>query len=85
MLTLSGREVPDPPKIRTHSNRVFTNDVRKSRKWLLECAIDEARFRNDDYNLCQFLQEDYKNLPQASIEAMNVYVFGVEAIYLELA
>lgn len=70
--TLSGRETTPYPKT---SKRMHKGDVAKENQWLIENAVAEAESRGDDFNLTQFKGEDAKNLPPASISALNAYLF----------
>jgi len=69
-LTSSGRETAPVPKTGK------TNLVKKLQRWLLDEAIAEAKARGDDYNLVQFEGEgnNWKELPPATIDAINVYL-----------
>jgi hypothetical protein len=74
--TLSGRTIPDPPRIRLASERLARADLKRHRAWLIEQAKAEAKACDDDYCLLMFSGETASNLPPASAEAMNVYLFG---------
>lgn len=74
--TVTGRLIPLPPKIRLDSNRKTINDVKKVNHWLLDQAKAEAVANNDEFNLLWINNEKIKNLPQASIDCLNVYLFG---------
>lgn len=45
------------------------------RKWLCETALQEALARKDEYVHLLFKNESYKNLPPASVDMMNEYLF----------
>lgn len=87
VLTASGRSIPEPPRIRLSSDRVATADLRLSRLWLLEQAIAEADARFDEWNGDRYRREreDFVrerkrryDLPPASVDDLNVYLFGWE-------
>lgn len=75
---MTGRAIPDPPGIRLATERKAKNDLNALRSWLLAQAIAEAESRGDDYNLLWMRREDSRRLPQASIELLNLYLFGSE-------
>lgn len=76
MKTTSGREIPNPPKIRLDSNRKTTIDIKKLQFWLLEQAKEEATSRNDDYFLTLIKGEIAGKLPKATMDSINLYLFG---------
>lgn len=78
LLTCTGRAVPPPPVIRLSSERKAKNDLNALRSWLLTQGIAEAEARNDDFNLLWMRREDPRRLPQASVDLLNVYLFGSE-------
>jgi len=45
--------------------------------WLLANAVAEAEARSDRFNLLQFQAENPRGIPQASKDAMELYLFGV--------
>jgi N12 class adenine-specific DNA methylase len=74
--TQSGREINAPPQIRTDTNRKATKDLLAQKQWLLDQAIAEAEARQDDYNLNWMRNEKASNLPPASVDSLNQYLFG---------
>jgi hypothetical protein len=76
MLTLSGRSIPNPPAIRLDSSRKAANDIKRIEAWLLTNAIAEAKTRGDDYNLTWMIGEKPGKLPPATVDNLNVYLFG---------
>lgn len=76
VLTSSGRPTTPFPSFNFDTNRKATNSVRKVDEWLLQNAIEEAKSRGDDYNHTIFSGETAKNLPQASKDSMEEYLFG---------
>lgn len=74
--TSSGRQTTPFPNIDTSSDRKAQNTVKRVDKWLHENAVEEARSRGDDFNLTQFQSEDPANLPPASKDSMEEYLFG---------
>ncbi len=76
VLTSSGRPTTPFPPFNLSTGRKATNSVRNVDAWLHQNAIDEAKSRGDDYNLTMFSGESAKNLPQASKDSMEQYLFG---------
>lgn len=81
--TLTGRQIPIPPRVRLETGRNATMDVHALNRWLAKQAVEEAKARNDDFNLIGFQQEadmmarnSKKDMPPASMDAMNLYLFG---------
>lgn len=77
--TLTGREIPAPPAIRTDTNRKAMRDVRKVEDWLVEQVQAEAEARNDEWGQTLFRGLDPRNLSPADKDAANLYLFGEEA------
>lgn len=63
-------------KIRLDSNRKCINDIKIINQWLIDMSIAECKANKDDYNILFFENENVNNLPPASIDMMNVYLFG---------
>jgi len=63
------------PKINLKSERAATNTLARVDAWLLANAIAEAESRGDRFNLIQFRAENAKSIPQASKDAMELYLF----------
>ena len=85
VLSKSGRklELPkDKLRIRLDSSRKCQNDINKINQWLIDQSIAECKANNDDYNIMFFENENIKNLPPASIDTMNMYLF--DEIYPKL-
>jgi len=79
VLSKSGRKLYLPKnnlKIRLDSSRKCQNDLNTLNQWLIDQSIAECKVNNDDYNILFFQNENIKNLPQASIDMMNEYLFG---------
>lgn len=79
--TLSGRDIPAPPKIIFgEGNRKCCNSIKKLNIWLREQAIEEARARKDEFNLLIFESEKVikGELQQATKDGMALYLFGEE-------
>lgn len=74
--TLSGRATTPFPKIDTETNRKTIATVKKVDKWLFDNAIEEAKFRKDDFVLNQFKCENPAKMPQATKDSMHLYLFG---------
>lgn len=72
VITISGRHIPAPPRV-TDSRSLL-----KLKKWLILESSNEARSRLDEFNLSIFSHEVATNLPQASMDSMNLYMFGEE-------
>jgi len=75
--TTSGRLTSAFPKIDMNSSQKITNSLKRVEKWLQKEAIAEAKARDDDMNLAGFESENGR-LPQATKDAMNLYLFGHE-------
>ena len=71
--TITGREIPYPPAIRTETSRKASIDCKKVDDWLISQGIDEAISRNDEYNLLMF--RNLKNLYTADRDLLNYYLF----------
>jgi N12 class adenine-specific DNA methylase len=74
--TSSGRETTPFPKIATDTDRKATATIRRVDAWLLENAIAEAESRNDRFNLTWMRNERADNLPPASKDSLEEYLFG---------
>lgn len=73
--TKTGRVIPAPPMIRLSTNRKTSNDLRAVKQWLIQQAIEEAESRRDDHNLSWISREKASNLPPASVDLLNIYLF----------
>jgi N12 class adenine-specific DNA methylase len=73
--TLSGRQTTPFPVVDLSTPRKSKATLKRLDHWLRENAIDEAESRGDDFNAQQFRSEDPENLPPASKDAMNDYLF----------
>jgi hypothetical protein len=73
--TISGRETAPYPRLDFSTNRKAKNTIRRVNQWLIDEAIKEAEYRRDEYNARIFRHESVKNLPQACIESMQIYLF----------
>ena len=73
--TRAGREImlPDLSKIKKVADRLRLRDA-----WLVDQAIAEAKFLNDDYNLGILNGVDRKRLTPADRDIANDYLFGVQ-------
>lgn len=76
VLTRTGRQTTPFPKLALDTHRKVINTLRKVDAWLLENAILEAEANKDKFNLCWLKQENVKNLPPASKDAMELYLFS---------
>ena len=74
--TITGRIIPAPPSIDTSTNQKAHGGLKKVDAWLRQQAIDEAKSRNDDFNLISF--ENAKKLSPSDRDGMNLYLFGEE-------
>ena len=75
-ISLTGRRMAPVPKVDNSTNRKCTMTENRINQWLIDEATSEALGRNDDYNLLFFEDMDIKNLPQASKDHLNLYLFG---------
>lgn len=79
VLTATGRQTSPFPAIDTTTDRKAQNTVNRVDRWLLSEAVKEARARNDEFNLRQFDHDSHiKNIPQASKDSAEQYLFGDE-------
>lgn len=76
VLTSSGRLSSAFPKINCETERKTLNTIKRVEQWLINNAIEEAKFKNDSFALLLFQNESVKNLPQASKDCMEYYLFG---------
>jgi len=90
VLSKSGRKMPLPKnkfRLRLDSGRKCMNDLREFNQWLIDQSVAECKANNDSYNILFFENESVKNLPQASIDLMNLYLFddadGVDLVIHE--
>lgn len=74
--TVTGREIPAPPAIRTDTSQKAKLDLRKLEYWLMNQAIDEAKSRKDDFNLTQFKQLKPGKFSQSDYDSTNLYLFN---------
>ena len=79
--TISGRIILAPPPIRSESNMKAINDAKKVKKWLINEAIKEAEFKEDEWSLSLFKNIDIKRITRAESNIMNHYLFGREEYY----
>ena len=85
VLSKSGRKMLVPKNefvIRLDSNRKCINDIKIINQWLIDQCIEECHYNNDEFNLIGFQMERVGNLPDGSIDAMNMYLF--DEIYPKL-
>lgn len=75
--TSSGRLTTPFPKISTTTDRKASATMKRANVWLHANALAEAESRGDDYNATMFRGEkNPANMPQASKDAMEEYLFG---------
>lgn len=74
--TKSGRMIPQPPRVRTDTNRKATADLIKLDTWLLEQGRAEATATNNDYVQTLFKGLNPKKLSQGDKDTLNEYLFG---------
>ena len=80
VLTATGRETSPFPEIKTGSDRIMGNTIKRVEKWLIDNAIDEARSRGDNFNLRSFEHINLKNLSQSDKDGAELYLFGDEVV-----
>lgn len=73
LYTATDREIPLPPKM---SKRITKADTKKFNQWLIDQALAEAKARGDDWNYDRFSYEKADNLPPASMDDLNYYLFN---------
>lgn len=76
VLTSSGNKTTPFPEVQIDTHRKALATVKRVDAWLRENAILEARRRGDTFNLPSFEREDPKNMPQATKDGMEEYLFG---------
>lgn len=74
--TSSGRTTTPFPSFDTSTNRKTVNSIAKVDAWLRENAIEEAKSRNDKFNVTSFSASDPKRLTQAEKDSFEQYLFG---------
>lgn len=75
-LTNMGIETTPFPKIDCSTNRKTIKTLKRANKWLQENAVIAAKAVGDEMNLISFSGEDPENMPQASKDTMEEYLFG---------
>lgn len=75
--TATGRRTTPFPKVTLNSPRAANSTMARVDAWLLANAVAEAEARSDRFNLLQFQAENPRGIPQASKDAMELYLFGV--------
>jgi len=83
--TQTGRETTPFPKLDSSSHRKALNTSARVDKWLMENAVAEAESRGDKFNQRMFeadlpLTNKSENLPQASKDSAEQYLFGDEVV-----
>lgn len=78
--TLTGRQIPVPPRIRVETNRKCINDLKKHDAWLIEQVREEALSRGDDYNLLWINRMKPGDISPSDKDCANLYLFGEECI-----
>lgn len=80
VLSKSGRKMPLPKNefvIRVGTtNRKVINDLKIINQWLIDQSIMESVYNSDDFNHVGFSNTNLRNLSQADIDGMNLYLFG---------
>lgn len=86
--TLSGQEINLPQyNPNAKRNPQVSKQINESNRVLVEAAINEAKIRNDSFNLGQFedMARDVKNLSDSDLSGINLYLFdnpdGVKLTY----
>lgn len=78
-LTTSGRHTtPFPKHSASQSKAQATKDEKKLRQWLKENAIQEARSRQDRFNLLKWEHLDPNNWSPSDYDLTNLYLFDDE-------
>ncbi len=76
--TITGREIPAPPVIRTDTPQKAKRDMQRVEYWLMGQAVEEAKARDDDFNATTFKGLKPGKFSQADKDAVNVYLFNTE-------
>ncbi|GHU03562.1 hypothetical protein AGMMS49960_18130 [Betaproteobacteria bacterium] len=77
--TSSGRNTTPFPKVRNKDGKLFRDTETRVTRWLIQNALDEANARGDRFNARSFEQDaklNGKNVPQASKDSAEEYLFG---------
>lgn len=80
IITRSGREIELPPPLRATTNRILKSDIIKMSYWLVNQAVQEALYREDDFNLVHFEHTNPKKMTSSDYDITNEYLFGVTDI-----
>lgn len=75
VLTATGRKTTPFPELKFGTNRKSSNTLKLVDGWLINNAIDEAKSRNDKFNLLQFQHINLKNISQADKDSVELYLF----------
>jgi len=75
VLTATGRKTTPFPELKSGANRKLLNTLKLVEGWLINNAIDEAKSRNDKFNLLQFQHINLKNISQADKDSAELYLF----------
>ena len=76
VLTTSGRKTEPFPEVKTDTERKTTATLKRVEEWLQRNALAEALSRDDQFNARMFAAEKPGNIPPASKDAMEEYLFG---------
>ena len=75
-LTATGRKTTPFPKLSFGSEGKTRNTAKRVDNWLIDNAIEEAKSRNDRFNLRQFEGINRKNISQSDKDSAELYLFG---------
>jgi hypothetical protein len=74
--SISGRILENPPKVRSGSDRIVLNDLRKVDLWLWQSGLDEATANHDEWVTILFKNLNPKKLTNGDRGLINQYLFG---------
>lgn len=74
--TTTGRSTIPFPKVDISSERKTLNTTKRVDKWLINEAIIESEYRNDEYCLFMFKNMNPNKLSQTDKDSAHYYCFG---------
>ena len=74
--TLTGRQIPPPPRIRVSRSGVAKRDLVSLHVWLVQQAQAEAQAEGNSFMQTLFRGLNPRNLSPADASGCNLYLFG---------
>ena len=78
LITLSGREIKGFNKV-ANANK---GSHQKVTNFIMKEAMKEAALNNDKINIMRFKAENLKKVSPATLDAANIYLFGVTNYFI---